>query len=488
LWGEKPELKRSELVLFTCQHQRLLVTACSTRAESRGVRVGQSLTEAKALIPRARFLAADTIADREALRQLALDGHRFSPLAGVAEGVPLESLLFDVTGCTHLWDGEDQFIQAVRDYWMGRGYQAQLALTGSVGAAWALARAATIAVVAVGDEAAALSDLPVGLLRLPATILERLALVGLRTIGDLLRLPRETLSSRFDEILPQRLDQALARRPELFIAERPREPPMVSREWEVPIEDKLTLALVCRQMLHALLSEASHPGAGFQELQGELRTETGAVTLTIRLARPSRDEGHFAQLVDLMLERCTWSGGVVAIRWIVVQLGRLREVEHNWFDSDSEVESDAPRELAVLVDRLGSRLGEDAVLRVEVLPDAQPEYVVRLVPWTRAQPARIDDYVLPPEQSRSRPGRLLVVPRAIEVISIVPDGPPIRVTWRQRDHRVVRYWGPERIATGWWRARDVQRDYYRTEWEDGTHAWIFRDMRDGRWFLHGFFE
>ena len=126
----------------------------------------------------------------------------------------------------------------------------------------ALARAATIAVVAVGDEAAALSDLPVGLLRLPATILERLTLVGLRTIGDLLRLPRGTLSSRFDEILPRRLDQALARRPEPFIAERPREPPAVIREWEVPIEDKLTLALVCRQMLHALLSEATHPAPG----------------------------------------------------------------------------------------------------------------------------------------------------------------------------------------------------------------------------------
>ena len=53
---------------------------------------------------------------------------------------------------------------------------------------------------------------------------------------------------------------------------------------------------------------------------------------------------------------------------------------------------------------------------------------------------------------------------------------------------MVRCWGPERIATGWWRARDVERDYYRAEWEDGTHAWIFRDRRGGRWFLHGFFE
>ena len=35
-----------------------------------------------------------------------------------------------------------------------------------------------------------------------------------------------------------------------------------------------------------------------------------------------------------------------------------------------------------LVERLSSRLEAKAVLRVELVPDAQPEYAVRLVPWT----------------------------------------------------------------------------------------------------------
>jgi protein ImuB len=52
----------------------------------------------------------------------------------------------------------------------------------------------------------------------------------------------------------------------------------------------------------------------------------------------------------------------------------------------------------------------------------------------------------------------------------------------------MRAWGPERIATGWWRGPDVERDYYRAEWEDGSHAWIYRDRRADHWFLHGFFE
>jgi protein ImuB len=486
LRNERPELRRSELVLFAGQNQRLLVTACSPRAERRGVRAGQPLAEAKALVRSARFLPADAAADREALRQRALDGQHFSPLVGLEERIPPESLLCDVTGCTHLWNGEDQFLQAVREYWTGRGYHTQLALAGSVGAAWALAHTVTAAVVPAGEETAALSDLPVELLRLPTTVLERLQALGLRTVRDLLQLPRESLASRFDVILPQRLDQMFGRRPELFVAERLLEPLTVVREWDVPLEDRLTLSLICRQMLRTLLSVGNHPGAGFQELEGELRSETGAVKLVIRLVRPSRDEGHLAQLLELQLERCTWSGGVVAIRWTVVQLGPLPEVEHNWFASDGE--SDASRAVLALVDRLSSRLGDDVVLRVEALPDAQPEHAVQLTPWTKAGPVRMDEYALPPEQARCRPFRLLGVPQPIGVVSIVPDGPPIHITWRNEERRVIRCWGPERIATGWWRAPDVQRDYYRTEWEDGTHAWIFRDLRGGRWFLHGFFE
>jgi protein ImuB len=404
----------------------------------------------------------------------------------VEDGTTPESLLSDVTGCTHLWQDEDRFVRTVREYWTGRGYHIQLALAGTVGAAWALAHWTNIAVVSRGGETQALSGLPVELLRLPATVLERLGALGLRTVRDVVVLPRETLSSRFDQILPRRLDEAIGRRPELFVAERLHEPLTVAREWDVPLEDRLTLALICREMLRALLREASHPGAGVQEMVGELRTEGGPVKLEIHLARASRDEEHLAELVTLQLERCTWPGGIVAIRWTITELGHLPEIERNWFAPD--VETDASRQVVALVDRLSSRLGDDVVLRAEAVPDAEPEHAVQLVPWTKASATRSDEYSLPAEHSRCRPFRLLGAPTPIEVVSVIPDGTPIRMTWRGEDRRVIRCWGPERIATGWWRAHDTERDYYRAEWEDGTHVWVFRDLRRDRWFLHGFFE
>jgi protein ImuB len=482
----RPELSRTELVLFAGLHQRPVVIACTEKAQRTGVYSGQPLAEAKALLPRALFLPADLAGDRTAFSNLALDFQRYSPFVGLEEGAYPESLLSDVTGCTHLWKGEESFLRSVRNYWRKRGYIIQLALAGTLGAAWALAHSTTCSLVPAGNEEVALSPLSVTTLRLPVSVLEPLEALGLLTIGDVLRLPRETLASRFGVILPNRLDQVLGLLHETFVCERLQEPISSVREWEVPIEDLFVLGLACREMVRELLSLADRHGMGIQELEGELRTESGPKKIEIKLVEPTCDDGHLAQLIELQLERQTWSGGIIAVRWDALRLGRLEQAQGRWFLEDSETKTS--RSFNTLVERLCSRLLASAVVRVEFVADSQPEHVVRLVPWTKTKTAQTDEFMPSREQSRGRPYRLLGSPVPIEVASIVPDGPPIRMVWKRDDCRVVRSWGPERIATGWWRTEDVERDYYRAEWEDGTHVWVYRDQRNGRWFLHGFFD
>ncbi len=473
-------------MLFAGQNQRPFVFACSAKAERLGVRIGQPLAEAKALLPKAVFLPADTAIDRSALCRLAIEFQCFSPLVGLEESTEPESLLSDVAGCTHLWDGEERFLEAVRSYWSGLGYEVHLALAGTVGAAWALAHVSKLSLVPAGHEEKALANLPVAALRLNPAVRERLQALGLHTIGDVLRLPRETLASRFGVILPTRLDQALGLLPETFVCERLKEPLTAFREWEVPLEDRFSVDLVCRQLLRELLSLAGRLGMGLLECELEIWGENEPIKIDIRLVEPSSDERHLAQLAELQLERQTWSGGVIGVRWTATRLGRMEQVQGHWFGDDTA--SKPSREFNSLVERLSSRLEPKAVLRAELVTDPQPEHVVRLVPWTSAQPSKNDSFPLSPEQSRGRPFRLLKKPLPIDVTSLVPEGPPLRMVWNRQNLLIVRSWGPERIATGWWRARDVERDYYRVEWEDGTQVWIYRDRRKGRWFLHGFFD
>ena len=82
-----------------------------------------------------------------------------------------ESLLCNIDGCAHLWGGEAQFLEHVWGYWRARGYDIQLALADSVGAAWAIAHSSPFSLVKAGEGASALSRLPVETLRLnPAVV------------------------------------------------------------------------------------------------------------------------------------------------------------------------------------------------------------------------------------------------------------------------------------------------------------------------------
>jgi protein ImuB len=47
--------------------------------------------------------------------------------------------------------------------------------------------------------------------------------------------------------------------------------------------------------------------------------------------------------------------------------------------------------------------------------------------------------------------------------------------------------GPERIESGWWDGADAVRDYYVAEDAGGSCLWVFRELREGRWFVHGIF-
>ena len=102
---------------------------------------------------------------------------------------------------------------------------------------------------------------------------------------------------------------------------------------------------------------------------------------------------------------------------------------------------------------------------------------------------------------KQRPITLLDRPEEIDVIASVPDGPPVRFTWRHVARKVLKASGPERLAPDWWRRPDRPghrprtRDYYTVEDEAGRRYWIYReglyeeqDRPAPGWFVHGLFE
>ena len=74
----------------------------------------------------------------------------------------------------------------------------------------------------------------------------------------------------------------------------------------------------------------------------------------------------------------------------------------------------------------------------------------------------------------------------------MPATPPVRrglsaVRCRERALRVLDMSPAERLAGEWW-AEPFEREYHRARVEGLGECWIYRDVVDGRLWLHGFFD
>jgi len=380
----------------------------------------------------------------------------------------------------------------------------------------------------------ALRPLPIEALRLPEHVVERLHSVGVHWIGQLEPLPRQDLALRFGSVLVDRWDQATGRLAEPIPACPLVQVFQLQEDLEYPTARREIVESILQRLIGRLAQMLLASGRGAMRIdcrlvgdcpdfRGEVR-ENGTVPLggqgdwavefSVGLFRPSASAQHLLGLLRMRLERLRIPGPVTAVSIDAAATAPLERRQEELFDLDGDRSGRSSRRLvAGLVDRLASRLGRDAVLRPRLLPDAQPERAYRYDPLlatarqgARRGPRRAGWHALRDEgrgcaDARlttpivalwachpSRPLRLISQPLPISVVSLVPDGPPLRFLVRGREHRIEQVWGPERIETGWWRGPMVARDYYRVETSLGRRFWLFRRLADGRWFLHGTFE
>ena len=506
---EQPEHKGRAVVLFAESARGLSVVNCSPTASGWGIRPGMPLAEARAFAGDSEksLITERSVpaVDQAALCGLAVICQTYGPLVGLEESVPPESLLLDITGCAPHFGGEEGLSRNLRRDFVTQSCHVRIAIADTVGAAWAVAHFATaknnpVSIIASGQHPAALRPLPIAGLRLPPKTLEILGKLDLRTIGQVERLPRSTLPSRFGDELRLRLDQAWGVAHELIAPVRLPEP--VSAVWnlEEPVSGRPTLELISRELLSRILAELQPLRFGIRELESRFIGLADTFTLTLRLVHPSIDERHLWNLLSLEWERqerefqrsnsiprCLLEG-VATVRLTVLDSAPLRVRQQTLFDMEpGQREEQSFRQL---VERLGSRLGSTAVLQTRSVPDPQPELACEFVAWgdaptntTAGQPGAWDAFL-----ARSRPLRLLHQPQLVQVLAATPDGPPHCLWWNDQQLIVTQVCGPERIATGWWREQDIQRDYYRVQTDQGPCLWIFRCLLTGAWFLHGSYE
>ncbi len=439
---------------------------------------GQTLAEARAILPELDVLPADPEADAATLRELAQAATRFTPMA--AADLP-DGLWLDLTGCSALWPDEAAMLAAIA-VWLA--VPARLALAGTTGAAWALAHAGgpDRHICPPGGEAKALARLSPALLRIPPAAVASLRRVGLRDIAALARIPRAALTRRYGPELVRRLGQALGQEEEV-IAWPPPAPTWEARlDFPEPATQAATFEHALEHLAATLCARLAVGGLGGLRFAALFRRTDGtAAHLAVGTARPMRDAARLALLFAMQLDTLDPGLGIETIVLAAVSVGSLAPRQallgHEARAAD----------LAALADALAVRLGQERLWRPAPRASHVPERSLARVGVMQAPSWRAP--------ATPRPLRLLARPEPVMVMAPVPDSPPLQFRWQGRLHRVRAASGPERIAAEWWRDGadpDRLRDYYYIETENGMRCWLFRaglhgTERPPRWFLHGLF-
>lgn len=479
---KQPQLHQLPFVLVTPSHGRMVITAANAMAEMQGVFQGMVVADARAIISSLQVMPDKPGLAQTLLTKLAEWCTLFTPHTVVDHP---NGLIFDASGCAHLWGSDDVYLQNIKNKLTARGYSVQLAMADTIGAAWACARfGKQHPVIESGKQTAAILSLPPASLRLPQEIIDRLLQLGLRKVADIISIPASALRRRFGTFIIQRLQQATGEIEEFTEPVIPVLPFQDRLPCLEPIVTLTGIEIALKQLLASICNRLYKEQKGLRTAVFRcIRTDGKMIQLGIGTNGPSANAQHLFKLFELKLDTLEPEPGIelfiLEVSRIEVHISRqekLWESPATWND---------PR-ITELVDHVSGKIGNAQIQRFLPAAHYWPERSFLPAKNWQEQP------VIPWRTDRPRPIYLLPVPEKIEVSAPIPDYPPMLFRYRNSLHTIKKADGPERIEQEWWLQEGEHRDYYYVEDEKGQRYWLFRSGhytgdKSHQWFIHGFF-
>jgi protein ImuB len=478
----QPELRHSPFVLSVPSHGKMIITAINSIAEAQEIKTGMAVADARAVIPSLQVLDDKPDLPGKLLYRLAEWCIRFSPFVAVD---PPDGLLLDVSGCSHLWGGDEPYLTTIINRLKERGYTVKAAMADSIGAAWAVARFEKESlVIKAGNHSHALLSLPPAALRLEINIIERLQKLGLRQIRNFIQMPSSALRRRFGQSLITRLNQALGYEEEIIQPVERVEPYQERLPCLEPIVTATGIEIALRRLLETLCHRLVTEQKGIRIACLKCYRVDGKIEqVSIGTNRPSYNNNHLFKLFEDKL--CSIEPDL-GIELFVLEAPKVEDhfaVQERLWNSSCGLDNLI---LSELLDRLSGKMGAGCIHRYLPAEHYWPERSVKPA-------SSLDEKSITPwKTDRPRPIQLLARPDPITVTAPIPDYPPMNFRYKGKLHTIIKSDGPERIEQEWWIQEGQHRDYYSVEDEEGRRYWLFRSghysaEKTYQWFIHGFF-
>ncbi len=501
------------------------------------VREANRLAQAARILPGMRYAAALALcADLRAgvieeEQELAAAGELVERLRRLSPRIEPSSeepgvFWLDTSGLSGLWPDLQRWAEAVRDELAVAGLVGAVAIGWSRFAVYAIARQlrGVLLLADPQEEAQRLAQVRLAALGaalgLPPGLRDTLALLGIHTLGQFLRLPPEDLRERYGKpawLLHCRARDQLTEplRPDL-----PAPPLQLHRDVEPPDDQRDRLLFIAKGLLVELLKTAAaqHNSVAVLHLRLELERpwrnrqrdssapaprrdsatppglpDAQLINTQVQTAEPSLYEPQWIDLLRLRLDALVLPARVERLG-LRAQVVPATAHQLRLWQLLAEAGGLARRDLLAATEaltKLGAALGDHAVLRAEPRPAHLPEARFRWLPWQGPLPAaRVPQ---PQDQLPTQHSAQLLPPRPLmrrwfskpQPLPSRPKHEPdgwLLADWRQG--AVAKLWGPFKLSGGWW-TREVRRDYWYVLTERGDLLWVFYDHVRKLWFLQG---
>jgi protein ImuB len=476
----RPDLQGKPIAVMEGRPPHEFVCAMNRHALGRGISAGMMRLDVEGLD--GVMLLARSPETEAAARVVMLEClSQFSPRIEDAGCGTACAFVLDIAGTERLFGASAQLAERMRAALLSSGFRVSIAVSANFQAARMKAAATRgTTIIAEGEEASALANLPITALHLPEDPLEIFAMWGIRTLDELAALPEIDLIARLGPDARTWRELARGVHPHLF---EPIEAEFKLREFcefETGVEEIDSLLFVGARMIDCLVARASDRALSLALVTAHMRLDGGkSHQCVLRPAVPSADRKFLLKLLQLEIGAHPPQAAVASLE-LTAEAGRCGTVQLGLFTPQTP----EPSRLDVTLARLRALVGEDRV-GSPVLEDTHRPGSFRMESFATTNPER-----------KREPG----VPRM--ALRRVRPPVPIRVIQRESRPAEFRDWqnrfevtsayGPWRTSGCWWSEDnwDLEEWDVLAERNDGASVacLLVCDRARNEWRLEAFYD
>lgn len=469
-----------------------LVIGTNQIAYQSGIRVGQSLTSAYTICDDIKLYQRHIQQEQQTLNNLALLVYNFSPnLVIDQQGF----VLIEIARSLKLFDGLKKLLNQLKALLDKSQLSYQLAIGSNLTNAQLLSFKPLVYSYDTwlpGKEIFnhkqledKIAQLPIELMLLPDSTLQKIHSVGLKTIAQLQQLSHKAIRKRFGNSANDYLLKLFSSTTEPQNYFVPAETFSQKLEFIDVVHYRQGLLSPIKQLVKQLCQFLIVKQKTCQYLHWELfDSEKNVIGFDVLISSSQIRANTFIELTQLNLERYTLHAPIEAISLTANKLSELNAQNQQLFE-----EMSAFRSSNHFIHKIRAKLGNDSCYSFIEENEHLPELAYRKINEVNPPEYNIEDYqdlkagdnvsITENTKDKKRPERpswLLETPQPIHFNQH-------KLLWRG-ELKIIS--SQERITNYWWKKK-VARDYFLAEHENGTIYWVFYDQIKKQWFIHGIY-